>query len=651
MRLGDRLRQLDRLQKSTPFKGAASVLVVAVTIGILGWIVLDRAAEARQETAEQRSAQTERGADAGAAAGGQAERDAQTAAQRAIDTMLSARDDPTGAAVGVALVGGVALAVVWLGLGLTYLGLALAAGAIVYPLTLAGAPTDLILLVGGVLTLTGAFTALMQGLREVFSGPHPVFAVARNVLAEAVRLKLSIVFIVMLVFGLSALPSLLDEGEELRYRVQSFLQYGTGGAFWIIALLTVLFSVATVTFEQRDKLIWQTMTKPVASWQYLFGKWLGVVGLSGVLLGVSASGVFLMVDYLRNQEAMEEIAPYVSGNENMPITEDRLLLESQVLTARRSREPDPPISKNDESFLQGVEEFIETEKKQDPRFENIEENDQLYRDVVDDLYKSWLQYARGVEPRRMRRFTFSGLGPARSVDRPLTLSYKIEVPGALPSHFYQLAFEINGERSYRFMKEQVAVDTTHTLTIPNDAISEDGTLVVNVANAGVVGSRQWRTIQFTPDGLELSYSVGGFHANYLRAVLVLWMKLALLSMIAICLSTILSFPVATLAGLTIFLAAEGSGYLATAMEVYGQPDPRGNLEPVRAVINVIANTVIALFGIYADLKPTTRLVEGRVLTWTNVGLGLGVLGVMTGALYAIGVAMFRKRELAIYSGN
>src|SRR5262249_32782404 len=137
-------------------------------------------------------------------------------------------------------------------------------------------------LILGCTALTAAFTALVQALRLAFSGPHPVLAIARNMIAEAVRMKISLVFIIILIFALAALPGTLSQDTPLRYRVQAFLQYGTGGAYWIIAILILFFSAASVSFEQRDRQIWQTMTKPVAPWQYILGKWLGACGLSAV---------------------------------------------------------------------------------------------------------------------------------------------------------------------------------------------------------------------------------------------------------------------------------------------------------------------------------------------------------------------------------
>jgi ABC-type transport system involved in multi-copper enzyme maturation permease subunit len=58
-----------------------------------------------------------------------------------------------------------------------------------------------------------------------------------------------------------------------------------------------------------------------------------------------------------------------------------------------------------------------------------------------------------------------------------------------------------------------------------------------------------------------------------------------------------------------------------------------------------------MFRTYSDLKPTTRLVDGRLLDWGNVSWGAIVLIAWTGALFAAGVGIFRRRELATYSGQ
>lgn len=63
-------------------------------------------------------------------------------------------------------------------------------------------------------------------------------------------------------------------------------------------------------------------------------------------------------------------------------------------------------------------------------------------------------------------------------------------------------------------------------------------------------------------------------------------------------------------------------------------DRQGQVVPFKYVISSIASAVSGLFVVYADLRPTQRLVEGRLLSWGDVARGVGVLGAVTAGLYA-----------------
>jgi len=158
-------------------------------------------------------------------------------------------------------------------------------------------------------------------------------------------------------------------------------------------------------------------------------------------------------------------------------------------------------------------------------------------------------------------------------------------------------------------------------------------------------------LSFSPEGLEISYSSGGFQANFFRCVAVLWVKLGFLAMLAIAASTFLSFSVASLVSMAAFLAAEGAGFVNSALENYWTEDEKGNVLIVNTITAKIATVVGAVFKVYADLRPTSRLVEGIELSLGDVLAGTVVLLGITGILYAVAVFIFRKRELAVYSGN
>lgn len=657
MTLRERIRAADRLQKRRGFKIIASIVVVALAAAAYGWFFVQ---QTTGETMLESIASAERQAIQDQIDAGQLDpraADAIAQGQSDVLALLSSRDPTVAVGIGALVGTGVVLVVVWLGLLLTYLALGLVAGAGAVPMLLFDQTRVYGQMLLGAVALTASFSALMQALRLVLSSAHPIPSIARNVLAEAVRLKISLVFIVILVLALAVLPTVLDGAQPLRYRVQSFLQYATGISFWIIALLVVTFSVATVAFEQRDKIIQQTMTKPVAAWEYIVGKWLGVVVLAAILLGVSASGVFLFTEHLRRLPAIGEVAPYVSSMGPRDVAEDRLVLETQVLTARRAVTPRLPFAQDDPNFLAQVDSYIEREQAVNPIFGNTPAARQ---EVTDDLYRDMLTAFMSIDPQRERSqvYVFADLAEARDNDRPLTFRYRINAEGNRPDTFYALTFILDDGTP--IVRPRNALGFTHTLSLPPGAVGEQsGELRLQIFNGElgrgpsgeILFAANPGTATFPPGGLEISYVAGSYMLNFARVVMVLWIKLAFLSMVAITSATFLSFPVATLVTMGTFLIAEGARFIAESVTQFGVKNPDGEFTLWRAVIRDFADVVSDLFIVYAELRPTERLADGRLLSWGEVGGGVLVLGLTTGALFGLGIVIFRRRELATYSGR
>ena len=183
------------------------------------------------------------------------------------------------------------------------------------------------------------------------------------------------------------------------------------------------------------------------------------------------------------------------------------------------------------------------------------------------------------------------------------------------------------------------------LVIYNESVEQgpDGNAVVTRVNP--------EAISFAADGLEVFYSAGSYQANFARVALVLWVKLAFLAMLGITAATFLSFPVACLVAFSVFLIAESTGYLTLSLEYYDAADQLGNIQWWKIPVRAIGLAVTAMFKTYSDLRPTSRLVDGRLLDLSTVVWGMTVLAAWSLALYAVGVGVFRRRELATYSGH
>jgi hypothetical protein len=693
MNLSELLAKLDRAQNALAFKVVASLVAVAIALGVVVTYGVRASAEAQErqrvtvrdfigDLADEPPAGAAQpgGAQGGAAAGTgsggagaglggvdeAADREARRQLVQQADSLarfynrLIDRKYSTGgfaAVVGLALVP--VLGAIWLGLGLTYLALGVLAGLVVGPMLWLGGPAwrGAAVFTGGTVVLAASFAALIQLLRLLLSPATPITAIARNVVAEAVRLKISLVFIVMLILALALLPGLLDEQTPLRYRVQSFLQYGSAGSFWITAVLVLVLAAASVAFEQRDKIIWQTMTKPVRPWEFVVGKWLGVVGVAAVLLGVSSTGVFFFADYLRRTGlAVEEVRPYVPSDPSKIASEDRLILESQVLVGRESVRPLLPR----ELSVRVSEAVRERTAAQAQKFEQTRDpadapdEAKIQREVEGEALAAFLS----IGPGQSRTYDFVELGEARGFDMPMTLRYKVNSGANNPDDFHTVTFFLPGNAPFQ---RRVPAGQMMTMPLSTSAVQEvelegrrTSALSLTVANIYPEGTPEsaMRTMSFPPDGLEVSYARSSFEANYVRVALVLLVKLGFLAAIAVTAATFLSFPVACLVSFGTFLMAEGASAVSTALDNFDPVD--GQTEAVsywKYPVVWIARPVAESLKFYAELNPTGKLVEGRLLGWGDVGLSVVLLGGLTLGLLVVAGVIFRNRELATYSGQ
>jgi hypothetical protein len=773
------LDRMNLVQRRRGFKWIASMVLTLVVVGGLATVaVLANAPEAQSPGApgaEPAGPRVERlGADAQDNVVDALLRPIETAgaAYDLIFTQMQTWEGAVTVLIGGGLVLGLALSAIWLGLGLFFLAALLGGLLIAWPLAEFETTRWLGEMLVGLVPLTLAFLTLMQLLRLALAGSTPVFAVARNVLAEAVRMKVSLVFIVLLLLLMALVPTILQEDQALRYRVQQWLTYGLMFSFGTLALLTVFLTVGTVAFEQRDKIIWQTMTKPVASWEYVLGKWVGVMALNLVLLTVSAAAVFMFTEYLRYQPAQGESARYVDefGNPvgpGLPGREstDRRILEEQVLAARVSVKPEPhaftpqkverlarmqiamddslstdDLSRIIDDIRQRYEQTLEREierrlqvllaqadttqatevaveqRRDEVRAEVLREWEAAARSAPPngnislyfDLREPWREWQRSfdkalpkIERRTQQLIEENDLEEndpdARSQAEflavrqlmregeisgtpELTLRYKVEAGANSPSVIYTIGFLFNQQpwpvgpniTPDRVGTQRVALGQATSLDFPigllawTPPVEQDtdpaarevaealnGRLLLQIFNVDMTRSdiEAWRTIRFEGDGIEVLYDAGGYQLNFIRVVAIMWIKLGFIAAVGVMLASFLSFPVAALVTLAVLFAAENADFLAESIENLATQDAEGNVNWVRVVATAISLPITWLFDTYASLKPAESISDGRLLSWSSFSASVGILTLWTLGVLGAGVAIFRKRELAVYSGH
>ena len=178
----------------------------------------------------------------------------------------------------------------------------------------------------GIAGITILFIAGLWLIRAALSGPRPVFGVAHTLIDEAIRMKIALIFIVVLIMIIPVLPVLFDSSMRLQYQMQTFLAWSLTVTVLLMGLMTIFLSCATICSEIDRHQIYLTITKPVSRAEYLFGKWLGIMLLNLLLLLVLCAGIYTFARVMQATGTPRD-------------AQDWSAIKWQVLTARESIRP------------------------------------------------------------------------------------------------------------------------------------------------------------------------------------------------------------------------------------------------------------------------------------------------------------------------
>ena len=141
-----------------------------------------------------------------------------------------------------------------------------------------------------------------------------VWAIASNTLLELVRLK---VFYFLLIFALVVIGVLFLYRDIFQDEFQS-LKDGSLGAMSIFTLLlSILPTAMLLPKDLEDRTLYTILAKPVPRFEYLLGKFLGVLLLLFIAVSMM-SLVFLTVLYCRMQVAIGEVVHANHGHISNP---------------------------------------------------------------------------------------------------------------------------------------------------------------------------------------------------------------------------------------------------------------------------------------------------------------------------------------------
>jgi len=491
-------------------------------------------------------------------------------------------------------------------------------------------------------------------LRRLLSAGHPVIGIARAIVEEAVGTRLSVLLVMLVEVALPTLPLVLDPGERLAYRLQFLLDWSLSGASVLLALITIALSCSSVCGDIESRRIHMALSKPLRRWEYLLGKWLGVVLLNLLLLTLVGIGVYAFAEALRRSPAADNA--------------DLRAVEEQVLTARASARPVHP---RQEDFDKSIEAAITEIRKNDPALFD-KDSAAARRRILSQHVFLW----HTVSPDVVSSYLFTGLTDAKLRTPVVQLRLQAFADNSQTSAAeIRFALWLN-ERPYpvrQGIHEEyvLAAGPMHTLELPSTAIADDGTLRVTIANRNMLmpGDPAPTSIGFNPgEGLELLYRVGGFESNFIRGLLVMWAKLAMLAAAALTAASWLGLPVAMLASLMVFAVAVASAFLADAIDIYTGLDAesptltsmlrlRATLllgrvakfewwEVIKTIGSYAADAFLSLVPSFGDYDSIAQVATGRLVPLAETAAGVFEFGLAYPMLLlGIGWWLLERRDL------
>ncbi|MFC1633461.1 ABC transporter permease [Planctomycetota bacterium] len=444
-----------------------------------------------------------------------------------------------------------------------------------------------------------------------------IWAVAINTIKQALRMKVAVVFMILLFVLLPVLGASATGDETLKGRLQTFVSYGLSLTSFLLCILTIIVSVYSVTSDIEQRQIYTVITKPIRRFQLLLGKLLGVLLLDIALLALFSGIIFIIAVY--------------TPTFTKPPESELIEADNEFFTARAALSV-PPVDVTDAVKA---------------RYEQLKELDQLppgytTEQTIAELTKQAQLAKRAAAVGGMLVWEFNNVKP---LSDSMFIRFKYDIfPNPPDSQVYgrwmagDWQFIKYGQRPKTPIYDQLhknAARTFHEVEFPAEVVPEDGHLAIAFQNVPYNSS----TVIFPPDGLEVLYKADTFAGNFVRAVFLILCRLIFLACLGLFASSFLSFPVAILLCLWIFCTASISGFINDSFSLLSYN--------VGVFYSYTIQWVVGLLPQFDKFNPTTFIVPAKLVNWSFLAKCVFTMVCIKAFLALIlGLIIFRYREIA-----
>ncbi|MCC7291133.1 MAG: ABC transporter permease [Phycisphaerales bacterium] len=517
-------------------------------------------------------------------------------------------------------------------------------------------------------------------------------SVALHMISEGLRMKIALVFLALIGMIVLALPFAVEGDGSLTGAVQSYLSFSLEFTGFFLGVLTI-FLARSISDELVNRQSFLVFSKPIARWQYLLGKWLGIALFNFIFLGFSFGCVYGMMKYLiatkppiedsyaigltptskTDLEILKQRKAIIETKTDEKASPDRLRLVNEVLVARHATMFKLP------DFVPYAEAEYE-QRLREGFYNNIAEPVDRATEIQRLTKKHEAQW-RIVHPLDSRTFEFENILCSRSPDDYIQLRYRTEVLDYAPDEVFRSIWVFGdpdkGGTRYMTMPRHM-VGRYQIIRVPSDCVAPDGTLTVQFQNVNPYANPEWyedpepifyNSLEITKDGIKCLFVVGSFEGNLLRLFLLMFWKLLFLGALAVLMTSLFSYPVACLASFVVYALAGLRAFMSESLdlmdkstapvfgvlgsflkELFGGDFVKASASFQTLAMEFLNGFLGLMFKIVPDFNAfdgVETLVNGENVTLKWVLLGFSQLVLIQGGIVlALGMLLFYRREVS-----
>ncbi len=450
-----------------------------------------------------------------------------------------------------------------------------------------------------------------------------ILAIAALTFRSAVRSRLALLLIALLLASVGGLPLAVRGDGTVEGLVQVIVAYSLGFAGVLSALAAVWTGCAAMSAEIAGRQVHLVVTKPVHAAELWTGKWLGLLALNALMVGISGAAVYGLLRW-QTRPARVGAAEYQR-------------LQEEVLTARTVLAPVEP----------GIEDEVRAAIRERMAAGNLREDEQA--SLKREARRRVLASRRLVPAGARREFVFQ-LPFDPPAGRPLHVDVRL-LKSSLDFESVQGRWIAGTPDEPRRIARDASIHpiSRQSFSLPPEALGGGRELRLSFENLDPSG----QSVLFDPEGgLELMIRRGGLLGNMSRALWAWFGQLAFISAIGLSAGALFSMPVASFAALTVVGLIRMGGFVSNIAE---QGSIFFSLDQATFSQALFEKSLRGIFrGLQGVLGPLhtpdtlSDLSTGRQISLRTLGIAVGIQGLLYSTVLAlVTLPLFRRRELGL----